>query len=98
MIFQFLTPLTEKNPFWSNRKETILFWVILFGLLLRLPSVTVPILDANAWKQADQAAMARNFYENGLNILYPRIDWRGASNGNFESEFPAYTFMVAVLY
>ncbi|MDH7513627.1 MAG: glycosyltransferase family 39 protein [Clostridiales bacterium] len=33
-----------------------------------------------------------------MNILYPRIDWRKDGPGYVESEFPVYSWMVAVLY
>jgi 4-amino-4-deoxy-L-arabinose transferase-like glycosyltransferase len=55
-------------------------------------------LDANPWKQAEIAAIARNFYENGFKIFYPQIDWGGASDGYVESGFQIYPFIVALLY
>lgn len=42
--------------------------------------------------------MARNFYLEGMNILYPRIDWRKDGPGYVESEFPLYPWTVALLY
>ncbi len=40
------------------------------------------------WRQADYTGIARSFAREGLNILYPRIDWRGAGPGYVEGEFP----------
>ncbi len=42
--------------------------------------------------------MARNFYENGFRLLYPQINWGGNSPGYVESEFPIYSFVIALLY
>ena len=60
---------------------------MLFGLLCRLYNLTAPFLDYHSWRQTDTAAIARNFYYNGFNILYPQIDWGGAGPGYVESEF-----------
>jgi hypothetical protein len=40
-----------------------------------------------SWRECDYAAVARNFYREGMNILYPRIDWRGDGPGYAEMEF-----------
>ena len=36
--------------------------------------------------------------ENGYNFLYPQIDWGGNSPGYVETEFPVYSFVVALFY
>lgn len=56
-------------------------WLVLIlaaGLGLRLIQIDGPPIDQQAWRQADTAAMARNFLEEGLDLLHPRVDWRGA--------------------
>jgi 4-amino-4-deoxy-L-arabinose transferase-like glycosyltransferase len=50
------------------------------------------------WREADDAAIARNFHREGMNILYPRIDWRGTGPGYAEMEFPFLPWMMAVGY
>jgi 4-amino-4-deoxy-L-arabinose transferase-like glycosyltransferase len=50
------------------------------------------------WREPDVAGMARNFYREGMDIRYPRIDWRGDGPGYVESEFPLYPWSVAALY
>jgi 4-amino-4-deoxy-L-arabinose transferase-like glycosyltransferase len=55
-------------------------------------------LGVHSWRQADTAAMARNFYENGYNFFYPQIDWGGNLAGYCQTEFPIYSFSVAILY
>ena len=37
-----------------------------------------PLLDHHAWRQADGAMIARNFYRDGLAPLHPETDVRGA--------------------
>lgn len=48
-------------------------------------------------RQADTATIIRNFLTERFNPLYPRIDWRGTTTGEVESEFQLYTFIVASL-
>jgi 4-amino-4-deoxy-L-arabinose transferase-like glycosyltransferase len=76
----------------------VLFIVIVGGIALRLYAIDASILNHHFIRQADTDAIARNFAEEGMNIFYPRVDWRGASPGYVESEFPFYSYLVAVLY
>jgi hypothetical protein len=71
---------------------------LLVALLVRLPGLAEPIAGAHAWRQADTAAMARNFVRCGMHILEPQIDWGGASAGIVESEFPLYSYLVALIW
>lgn len=72
--------------------------ILFFSLLFRLYQLTSPIMGAQSWRQADTAAMARNFYENGYNFFYPQIDWGGNSAGYVETEFPIYPYFVSLFY
>lgn len=77
------------------------FWPVLLALLalaLRCYSLSAPLLDYHSWRQADTAAIARNYAANGYRLLYPQIDWGGQTPGYVESEFPLYTFALALLY
>jgi 4-amino-4-deoxy-L-arabinose transferase-like glycosyltransferase len=76
----------------------ILLAIILLSGALRLVGIQHPLLGHQSWRQADTAAMARNFVQERFNILYPRIDWRGNTTGEVECEFPIYQFMLASLY
>lgn len=78
--------------------KRIIFAIVLVGSLARLYHIDVPLFDWHAYRQFDTAALARNFYDEGMNIFYPRVDWRGESPGYVEVEFQAYTYPVAVLY
>ena len=72
--------------------------LVLAGVVPRLYRINLPLLDGHGYRQHDTAAIARNYYDEGMNILYPRVDWRGASNGYVEAEFQIYTYLVANLY
>lgn len=86
-------PETYKKKINFILKPIILILIVAF--VVRLIEVTSPPLS---WRQADTAAIARNFFENRFNILFPQIDWGGNSLGYAETEFPVYSFAVASLY
>ena len=74
-------------------------WIVLvLGLALRLIALQEPLIDKQAWRQTDTAAIARNFYEEGYTLCYPKIDWRGTTSGHVEANFPLYPFVVGLLY
>jgi len=79
--------------------KTYLLFVSLFlcGAGLRAMNVTRPI-DQPEWRECDEASIARNFYDEGMNILYPRVDWRGSGPGYAEMEFPLQPWLMALLY
>lgn len=75
-----------------------IYLILLFAFIIRLYHITFPVSGWHSWRQADTAAIAKNFYENGFNILYPQIDWGGSTPGYVESEFQLYPFIVSLLY
>jgi 4-amino-4-deoxy-L-arabinose transferase-like glycosyltransferase len=77
--------------------DLALLAILLLGLCLRLFSITSPLLDAHGWRQIDTAAMARYFYQDSLNPLYPQVNW-GGPHGYVESEFPLVPWIAALLY
>ena len=79
-------------------KKYSLLILLVLACAVRLYHINSPIIGVHSWRQADTAAIARNFYENGYKFLYPQIDWGGASAGHVESEFPLYSFVVALFY
>ncbi len=80
-------------------KSSLLFLAILTGIILvRLPGVRDPLFGLHHVRMNETAAIARNFYENSMNILYPQIDWGGDGPGYVEEGFQLYAFLVAFLY
>ena len=61
-------------------------------------NVGAQVTGVQEWRQCDTAAIARNFYENGMDLFHPQIDWAGNSGGYVESEFQIYPFVTALLY
>jgi 4-amino-4-deoxy-L-arabinose transferase-like glycosyltransferase len=79
-----------------NKK--ILIAILFLSIVIRLFHISFPLIGWHSWRQADTASIARNFYLNDHNILYPQIEWRGNTDGFVESEFHIYPFIVSILY
>ena len=74
-------------------------WIILvLALLVRLVDYDAPLTGENSWRQADTAAMARNFHVEARPLHEPAIDARGDRSGLVETEFPIFPWLVAGLY
>jgi hypothetical protein len=66
------------------KKANVVFLALFFlGAWIRSLDVWRPVDGRvrESWRECDYAAVARNFYREGMNILYPRIDWRGDGPG-----------------
>ena len=82
----------------------VLIFIITF--IPRLYRINNPIADWHSWRQADTAAVARNFATSRFNLFYPQADslmsnsGLGLSNPDrlFINEFPFYNAIVALFY
>jgi len=78
-------------------RRVILIALFAAAVLLRVADTFRP-LDRASWRESDLGSISRNFAREGMNPLYPRIDWRGTGPGYAEMEFPAYPWTIAVVY
>lgn len=82
-----------------SRIGRILFLSIVIGAIaVRLCAINQPFIDRWSWRQADVAAIARNYLHNGFHFAFPQIDWSGASRGYVGTEFPILPFAAALCY
>lgn len=89
-----------------NIKDFILlFFILIVALGLRLYRINTPLADFHSWRQADTAAVARNFIGGGFDLLHPRYDdlsgiQTGKDNpqGYRMVEFPLYNAIFALVY
>ena len=72
--------------------------LLLFLVAIRIPGLDDPLLGFHDVRMNDTAAIARNFYEHGMNIFYPQIDWGGNGPGYIEEAFQLYAYTVALSY
>jgi len=78
--------------------KNYIYALLAVALFLRLLNIGKPIIGINTWRQADTAAMSRNFIEYDGNILHPQIDWGGVPPSMVEAEFQIYTFITSIGY
>ncbi len=72
-------------------------WVLLLTVI-RLVGITDPPLEtAHHWRQTTVAMVARNFHEEGLDILHPRVDMAGERSGITGMEVPLLSAAIAVI-
>lgn len=84
----------------------IVIVILVLGIWVRTYRLTTPLADWHSWRQADTAAVARNFIQERFNLLYPQSDslWSLSPtqlpnpNRYFLNEFPLYNATVAVFY
>jgi hypothetical protein len=71
-----------------RRLKDVRTWILLFAAI-RLIGITDPPLDmAHNWRQATVLMVARNYHEQGMDLLHPRIDFAGERTGITGMEFP----------
>lgn len=80
-------------------------FVVLLALFLRLYKIDRPLADWHSWRQADTAAVARNFIKEGFNPFIPKFDdmskqANGLDNPNRYRfvEFPIYNSLIALVW
>lgn len=78
-------------------RRVILIALFAAAVLLRVADTFRP-LDRASWRESDIGSISRNFTREGMNPLYPRIDWRGTGPGYAEMELPLYPWTIAVVY
>jgi hypothetical protein len=86
------------------------YWLLLIfllgGFLVRLYRIDYPIADWHSWRQADTAAVTRNFVRYGVDIFHPKYDdfsdvsGKGLLNpeGFRFVEFPIYNLLHFTLF
>jgi len=89
-------------------KKDIVIILLLFviSFLPRLYRIDNPVADWHSWRQADTAAVSRNFIKSGFNPLLPQFDALNSLNGMsdqnpnryFLAEFPIYNILTYPLY
>lgn len=58
----------------------------------------LPAVGNHVWRQCNTLAVARNYYQEDMNILYPRIDKRYHTNGITGPQFTSYDYTLALVY
>lgn len=104
MLLQNLNLMKLKDFF--SKEILVILIILLIGFYLRLYKISSPIADWHSWRQADTAAVTRNFIKEGFNPFYPRgDDMTGIAEKPIVNaghirfvEFPVYNIFVYPFY
>ena len=83
----------------------ILSLILILGFTVRLYKINNPVADWHSWRQADTAAVTRNFVKTGINLFYPTYDDISSIQSGIDNptgirmvEFPIYNALHATLF
>ena len=79
-------------------RNTILLSIVVISFLMHFKHFTKDLMSVHVWRQTETQSTINNFYEEDMNILNPRRNARGDTEGIFRMEFPLMQWLVACLY
>ncbi|KXK08962.1 MAG: hypothetical protein UZ21_OP11001000012 [Microgenomates bacterium OLB22] len=95
----------KKHPIFDRKDFFWIAGIIIVALILRLYNFTEPVADWHSWRQADTAAVTRNFVRHGVDVLHPTYDdLSNVQSGMYNPkgyrfvEFPIYNAITAFTY
>ncbi|MDO8487544.1 MAG: glycosyltransferase family 39 protein [Candidatus Curtissbacteria bacterium] len=96
----------KRFEFFIRRKDLLILLLILsLAFILRLYKINRPIGDWHSWRQADTAAVARNFIKEGFNPFIPKYDDMSSQTNGLDNpnryrfvEFPIYNSLIAAVW
>ncbi len=80
------------------QKHKWLFALLTLQMALHAPFMNRVAMGNHVWRQCNTLAVAKNYYEQDMNILYPRIDKNYGTNGITGPQFTSYDYTLALLY
>jgi hypothetical protein len=82
----------------SLPRNTFLAGLISLWLLTHLPYMHLPACGNHVWRQCNTLAVAKNYADESMNLLEPRVDKRFDKTGITGPQFPAYEYILAIVY
>lgn len=83
----------------------ILSLIIILGFVVRLYKIDSPVADWHSWRQADTAAVSRNYLKEGIDLINPKFDDISSIQSGIDNpngirmvEFPIYNLLHVTIY
>ncbi len=76
----------------------ILTCIIILHTVLHIKYLDLLPIGFHQWRQTQTLSVARNFFEESMNIFQPRVDNRGDGSGITGMEFPLVNYLIAIAY
>jgi hypothetical protein len=90
----------EKAITWiqSIRSRNLIIFLIILQTLVHVKYSNYPPVGYHQWRQTMGLSVARNFYEEDMNLFQPRVDSREQHTGITGMEFPIVYYSIALTY
>lgn len=82
---------------WLSSSRIVIF-AFLLSAISHLPFINLGPRSVHVWRQCNTLAVARNFYQEDMDIMNPRVDRRLDTDGVTGMQFPSYEYIVALGY
>src|SRR5690606_9089514 len=79
-------------------RNIILLSIVVISTLMHLKHFSKDLMSIHVWRQTQTQSTIVNFYEEDMNILNPRRNDRGNTEGIYRMEFPLMQWLTACLY
>ena len=86
-----------------TRNRIVFVSLLITCVVFRLYKINTPLIEYHSWRQADTAAVARNFTRHGFDLLKPRYDDLSSSQSGAKNpfgyrmvEFPLYNAWIGL--
>ena len=89
--------MTEKVFYFLQQKKLFLTALLLLNAALHIPFLDEPPCSSHVWRQCITLAVTRNFFEEDMDIMKPRVDHRLDTDGVTGMQFPSYEFVAAAI-
>ena len=86
------------NRIFNLPARTFLTGLIALWLITHLPYMHLPACGNHVWRQCNTLAVAKNYADESMNLLEPRVDKRFDKSGITGPQFPAYEYVLALIY
>jgi len=73
-------------------------FILFLMVITHLPYMKLPAVGNHVWRQCNTLAVAKNYADESMNLLKPRVDKRLDKSGITGPQFPAYEYILASLY
>lgn len=86
------------NSIQNSGEGKLVLFLFLIQILIHIKYSNYPPVGFHLWRQTMGLSVARNFYEEDMNIFKPRVDSRGEHTGITGMEFPIVNYVIALTY
>ncbi|WP_040288681.1 ArnT family glycosyltransferase [Alicyclobacillus hesperidum] len=81
----------------QKRLDWPLFALLFISILIHLPTLNMPLISIDAWRQTDEESIVYHFVHNSMNILHPAVFYDGLGPQRVQLELQIIPWLTACL-